>query len=165
MMTHIFLVGFMGAGKSSLGRRLAERLGCPFIDLDRRIEAAEGRSIPEIFGAVGEAGFRALERDGLRALEHEPPGVVATGGGTPCFFDNMDWMNARGITIYLCVSAEVLSRRLSQKREQRPLLKDIDQEHLAHFIESKVQEREHWYCQAQHTLHADDLEEIDPFWV
>lgn len=162
MMTHIFLIGFMGAGKSRLGHLLAARLGCPFIDLDHRLEAAEGRSIREIFASAGEAGFRAAERDCLHSLQHEMPAVVATGGGTPCFFDNIYWMNAQGRTIYLRVSPAVLSARLLHEREQRPLLRGIEAADLPAFIEKKLCEREQWYSQAQHIIEADYLEEIMP---
>lgn len=145
MTRHIFLIGFMGSGKTHWGRVVAERLGCLFLDLDAFIEANEGRAISEIFAASGEKGFRVLERDYLLRLAALPPAVVATGGGTPCFFDNMDWMKAHGVTIYLKTSPEILFERLKNERAQRPLLKDLDDEALRAFIRERLAVREHFY--------------------
>lgn len=149
MTAHIFLLGFMGSGKSYLGERLAVRLGCPFVDLDRLIEAGEGKIIAEIFAELGEAAFRDLERHYLHTLENQAPAVVATGGGTPCFFDNMDWMNAHGTTVFLETPVETLFERLRHERAARPLLAGLSEAELCLFIEKKLGEREVWYRRAR----------------
>lgn len=138
----------MGCGKSYLGERLAVQLGRPFVDLDRLIEVGEGKTISDIFAESGEPGFRALERQYLHALAHQPPSVVATGGGTPCFFDNMDWMNACGTTVYLETPVDVLFERLRHERTQRPLLAGLSDAGLWGFIKKKLGEREGWYRRA-----------------
>lgn len=145
MTRHIFLIGFMGSGKTHWGKVLAERLGCAFLDLDAYIENNEGKTIPEIFADSGEDGFRILERENLHRLAALPPAVVATGGGTPCFFNNMRWMKRHGVTIYLKTSPEILFERLKNERAQRPLLKDLDDEALRAFIRERLETREHFY--------------------
>jgi len=122
MSAHIYLVGFMGSGKSHWGKRLAEHLGRPFFDLDEVIEAGEGLTVSTLFSSIGENGFRELERRYLHQMEHQPPSIVATGGGTPCFFDNMAWMNAQGTTVYLKISMPILHQRLVAGKGKRPLL-------------------------------------------
>lgn len=149
MDAHIFLIGFMGCGKSYLGERLATQLERPFIDLDRLIEIAEGKTIADIFAALGESGFRELEQKHLHSLGNQPPTIVATGGGTPCFFDNMDWMNTHGTTVFLETPVETLYERLRHERSNRPLLAEFDDAGLRHFIEQKLREREQWYRQAK----------------
>lgn len=154
----IFLVGYMGSGKTTMGRKLARALGLDFVDLDEVIVSRAGRSIPEIFEAEGEAGFRALEAEVLRSLgsagEGAPvPAVVSVGGGTPCFHDNMAWMNAHGRTIYLRLSPAALWRRLEQSDVQkRPVLQGLRGDALREFIEEKLAEREPYYLQAQYTI-------------
>ena len=118
----LFLIGFMGSGKSYVGSRLAEGLDMDFIDLDALIVEKAEKSIPEIFAEEGEMAFRTLERDCLRSLGSCDEVVVACGGGTPCFFDNMDWMNAQGMTIFLQTSVDLLAKRLLSEVAQRPLL-------------------------------------------
>lgn len=149
MDAHIFLIGFMGCGKSYLGERLATQLERPFIDLDRLIEIAEGKTIADIFAALGESGFRELERKHLHSLGNQPSAIVATGGGTPCFFDNMDWMNTHGTTVFLETPVETLYERLRDERSDRPLLMGLDDTGLRHFIKEKLREREQWYRQAK----------------
>jgi shikimate kinase len=148
MTRHLFLIGFMGSGKTHWGKILAKRLGCLFLDLDEFIETNEGRTISEIFSLSGENGFRLLERDYLRHLAALPPVVVATGGGTPCFFDNMDWMKQHGLTIYQKTPPELLFDRLKNERVRRPLLKDLDDDGLRIFILERMESREHFYRQA-----------------
>lgn len=97
----IFLIGFMGCGKSTLGKKLATKLGYDFIDLDYQLEKQMGTSIGNYFAANGEEAFRKLESKTLKEFDYPINGVIATGGGTPCYFDNMDWMNSNGITIYM----------------------------------------------------------------
>lgn len=149
MTRHLFLIGFMGSGKSWWGRALAEHSGQPFIDLDAFVEASAGQSIAGIFAEAGETGFRLLEHDCLRRLATLPPAIVATGGGTPCFFDNMDWMNRQGRTAYLQTPPEVLFERLRTQREHRPLLRNLDDAGLQAFIRERLDAREPFYRQAQ----------------
>ncbi len=149
LFMRIFLIGFMGSGKTFIGRRLAQVLRVPFIDLDAYIEQRTGQRIAQLFVQIGEAGFRQIERD---ALQHLPKGdaVVATGGGTPCFFDNMAQMNAQGLTIFLEVPVDVLVKRLLNERAHRPLLQQLpDEQALASFVAEKLTERGKWYARAQ----------------
>lgn len=146
----VFLIGYMGSGKSTTGRRLARRLGWTFVDLDQEIVKSIGMSIPDYFSQYGESAFRTIERDALRALDLNTPAVVATGGGTPCYHANMDWMNAHGKTIYLRLSSKVLWQRLSRTDVSlRPVLKGLEGEELLQFIESKLADRHPFYQQAQ----------------
>lgn len=158
----IFLVGYMGSGKTTLGRKLARSLGLDFVDLDELIVSRTGRSIPEIFQAEGEEGFRALEAEVLRSLGGSAaPAVVSVGGGTPCFHDNMAWMNAHGRTIYLRLSTAALWHRLEQSDvKKRPVLQGLRGEALREFIEEKLAEREPYYLQAHYTI--DQLKDKVP---
>lgn len=151
---HLFLTGFMGCGKSHWGRRLAEAWQMPFIDLDQRITERAGKSIPELFKLYGEENFRLLERDTLHHIALEPPSIIASGGGTPCFFDNMEWMNAHGWTAYLQTPVATLLERLLPDKAQRPLLANIPVEDLEAFITQKLKERETWYLKAQWIVDA-----------
>lgn len=152
MTRHVFLIGFMGSGKTHWGRAVAEKSGRPFVDLDSMIEEREGKSIAEIFAESEEAGFRKLERKHLQSLLNVSPSIVATGGGTPCFFDNMAWMKIHGATIYLKIPIEILAKRLKNEREQRPLLKNLGEAELRDFIQNRLLEREPFYRQADCTL-------------
>lgn len=117
----IFLTGFMGSGKSTVGRRLAARSGVAFVDLDRAIEEASGRSVSELFAAPGEAGFRGLEAQALRATASLEDVVVATGGGVPLDPANRSWMRRQGTVVWLDVPAPVLMQRLAGTPGERPL--------------------------------------------
>jgi len=153
----IFLIGFMGCGKSTKAKQLANRLDCPVIDLDAVMVAQEGKTIAEYFAENGEAAFRQLESDTLKNYPYPATCVVATGGGLPCFFDNMEWMNANGKTVYLQMSPPQLVSRL-HNREKRPLLKGMDDEQLLVFVEMKLKERNVFYNQAQIVINAFDLD-------
>lgn len=159
MKKHAFLIGFMGSGKSHWGRLLASALQRPFIDLDALIEEKAGTSIAAIFAESGEAGFREMERNQLHELDNIPPTVVAAGGGTPCFFDNMARMKKTGTTIYLKVQPEILVERLINEKTQRPLLKDTDNAGLPELIQKRLAERESWYSQADFTLEPNGDDE------
>lgn len=148
MTRHVFLIGFMGSGKTHWGHILAERLGVPFLDLDAFIETGEGKSIAAIFEVLGENGFRASEREYLHRVAAMPPTVIATGGGTPCFFNNMPWMKQHGTTIYLKTSPEILFGRLKNERMQRPLLKNLSEAELRDFIRERLEERGPFYRRA-----------------
>jgi shikimate kinase len=151
----IFLVGFMGCGKTTLGRKLASRLGCMFMDLDHILEVQEGMSIGEYFAKHGEEAFRNVESQVLKQTPYPENAVVATGGGLPCFFDNMDWMNALGKTVYIKLTPKTLADRLENEKEERPLLKEHHGEALVAFIADKLADREHFYKQA--TIVANGL--------
>lgn len=159
MIKTCFLLGLMGSGKSWWGTRLAEHLNLDFVDLDERIESGEGISIPEIFERFGEPGFRQLEHDYLCHLAVQPPLVVATGGGTPCFFNNMEWMNANGITVYLKTPVSILYTRLLTAGATRPLLLGIPKDQLQSHLEQILERREPFYLQAHITL--DQTDETD----
>lgn len=155
----IFLIGFMGCGKSTLGKKLAAKTGFTFIDLDDVIVQNINMSITEYFETYGEAAFRAIEREELHKLSGLKNTIIATGGGAPCHLDNMDWMNQHGKTVYLKLSPKALLSRLSQKEiESRPLLKGKTNEELLEFIQSKLEERSPFYSQANFifdALHSD----------
>ncbi len=153
----LFLIGFMGSGKSTLGRHLARELGWTFIDLDDFIETRENASITRLFAAHGENGFREMERRALAEVVKMQKVVVATGGGTPCFFNNMELMNRAGTTLYLQLSPAALVRRLLPGQAHRPLIADKTPDELLQFITQKLKEREPWYQQAKITADAELL--------
>ncbi|HLS97034.1 shikimate kinase [Sphingobacterium allocomposti] len=151
----IFLVGFMGSGKTTLGKKLALHLERKFVDLDEVIVERVGMSIPAYFAMYGEDSFRELEREVLHE-QTEINIVVSTGGGSPCYFDNMQWILNNGLAIYLHLSPKALYSRLQQSNiAKRPALKGLQGDDLLHFIENKLLEREPFYKQAQ--LQIDQL--------
>ncbi len=160
----IFLLGFMGSGKTYTGSRLALQLEFPFIDLDQYIVEQAGKSIVQIFEEDGEDYFRELERQSLhQMLEHENA-VIGCGGGTPCFFDNMQWMKQHGKTIYLTLPAGILEKRLLKEKDHRPLIKNLDNDgQLRAYIDSKLAERNPFYHQADIIFNADN-ESLAP-WI
>ncbi len=153
----IYLTGFMGSGKSTFGRLLARELGLRFLDLDEYIEKTEGITIAEIFASRGEEGFREIERQALHQSKELGNAVVATGGGAPCHFDNMEVMNQNGLTIYLKVSARGLTERLMPGRSHRPLIAHKNKEELYQFITLKLQERAPFYEKAALTADTTGL--------
>ncbi len=144
----IYLIGFMGCGKSSLGRRLARKLNYPFVDLDREIEKATGKSIPELFDEEGEDWFRRQEQQLLHRTAEMPRGVIATGGGTPCHFDNMDFINTHGMSVYLKMNPVSLAYRLEHARKKRPLIGDLKGEELLESIRQTLAKRDPVYSKA-----------------
>jgi shikimate kinase len=154
----IYIVGFMGSGKTTAGKKLASLLGWSFIDLDKRIEEYAGKTIPEIFSQSGEDYFRIIETQLLRNLKMCTKTVISTGGGTPCYIDNMDYMIETGLTIYLKLTPAELKSRLSQSKGKRPLIKDLDQNELTSFIKEKLAVREKWYERSDITMDGIDLD-------
>lgn len=145
----LFILGYMGAGKSHTGRLLAQKLDIPFLDMDEQIEIQEGRSITNIFESIGEEGFRKLERDFLDSLNSTQSAVIATGGGTPCFFDNMDRMNAQGKTIYLRTHPKLLVQRLAKEQSSRPVIAHLTPQNLPLFVQEQILLRSKFYEQAE----------------
>lgn len=155
----IFLVGYMGCGKSTLGRRLARRLGVPFIDTDARVEEREGATVSDLFRYEGEQRFREIEREVLDAsIAEYPSAVISTGGGLPVWGDNMARMNAAGCTVYLRRSAENIAGRLSPYgRRKRPRLQGLNDEELVAFMTRDMASREPFYSRAKLILACDSL--------
>lgn len=153
----IFLIGFMGCGKSTLGRKLATKLGYELIDLDHHLEKIAGSSITAYFAEHGEDSFRRLESETLKTMHYPDNCVISTGGGTPCFYDNMSWMNENGTTVYIQMNAFSLAKRLENGITKRPLLSGLSEEELIRFIAGKLEERNPYYQQAAHVLNGISL--------
>jgi shikimate kinase len=153
----VYLVGYMGSGKSRTGREAAERMKCRFIDLDDVFEERYRISVLDFFDKYGETMFRNIERNLLHDTIHEDNVIIATGGGTPCFFDNMDFINRNGTSIYIKPGNDSLVRRLMIVRKKRPLLKDVSKEKLADFIFQQLTERELFYSRAHYKIEGPDI--------
>jgi shikimate kinase len=147
-MSLIFLVGFMGCGKTTMGRKLSATLGYTFLDLDHALEAKVGSTVAEYFASHGEEAFRKLESEILKTTDYPENAVISTGGGLPCFFDNMDWINAHGQSVYMKLTSKALASRLENAKTPRPVLQGKKGDELAAFIESKLAEREPFYSRA-----------------
>ena len=148
---NIFVLGFMGSGKSSLGERLANRLGRDFVDLDKLIEEKEGKSISEIFSEKGETYFREIETKTLNDLKSESECVVSLGGGAPCSELNLSFIGSNGMSIYIKEPEDILFGRLRDKKQDRPLIANLSDDELRHFISDKLSEREKFYNRADFT--------------
>ncbi len=157
-MATVFIIGYMASGKTTFGRALARRLGYDFVDLDFYIRQRFRKSIPELFAEYGEQWFRDRESALLREVGEFDRTVIACGGGTPCFDDNMAYMNGRGLTVLLEASEECTLRRLLRAKGKRPLTAGKDDGELREFIRSHKKEREPFYSQAQVRQASDDLE-------
>jgi len=153
----IFLIGFMGCGKTTLGRKLASRLGYMFMDLDHVLEAQVGVTIAEYFTAYGEDAFRKLESEVLKTTPYPENAVISTGGGLPCFFDNMQWILAHGKSVYIQLSPKILTDRLERERVTRPVLQNKHGDELTAFIADKLAEREIFYKQATFVVNGLSL--------
>ena len=158
-MTRIFLIGYMGAGKTTLGKAFARAIGLTFIDLDWYIEERFHKTIRQLFTERGEDGFRDLEKRMLHEASEFEDVVISVGGGTPCFFDNMEYMNAAGETVFLDVDIKVLFRRLKVAKQQRPLLDGKTDEELMLFIQEALQARLPFYTKAKHVFNGELLED------
>ena len=148
----------MGAGKTTVGKALAKELGLQFYDLDWYIESRRHKTVPQIFAETGEEGFRKIEHDMLHEVAEFEDVVISCGGGTPCFFDNMDYMNSRGLTVLLEAPLPCLCRRLWEGRRKRPLIKGMQPQELAQFITSNMEARMPFYSKAKLTFPSGELE-------
>lgn len=160
-MTRILIIGYMGAGKTTLGKVLAKDLGLPFYDLDWYIESRMMKTVPQLFAERGEDGFRKVEHNMLHEVAEFEDVVISCGGGTPCFYDNMEYMNAQGDTVYLKASPEVLYAHLQMGKVERPLLKNKTREEMQAFIKEQLAEREKYYTKARHIFNVDLLDSYD----
>ena len=158
MSNPIFIIGYMAAGKTTLGRYAAREMGRDFIDLDRYIEARYRKSIADIFASDGEDRFREIERNMLHEVAEFDNVLVATGGGTPCFFDNMEYMNERGVVVFLSCPVETICRRIRASKVKRPLLLSLDDETLANRVNEMLMARLPFYKQAAYTFDSSQYE-------
>ena len=156
-INRIYLIGFMGSGKSTLGKRLKSELEWDFIDLDDYFEERYHVTIKQYFADYGEQAFRDAEKKMLEEVSQINRIIIATGGGTPCFFDNMQRMNETGLTIYIKLSVDTLAGRLSGARQVRPLVADKTGDELQQYIQDKLQERIPYYEQAKVIADGDVL--------
>lgn len=148
-MSLVFLIGFMGSGKTTNGRKLASFLKVDFIDLDEVFEQQNNKTIANYFTVFGEEKFRQAESELLKNMVYPTNAIISTGGGLPCFFDNLHWMKQHGMVVYLQVLPGVIAARLSKSKTERPLLQQKTGEELLQFITEKLAEREPFYLQAQ----------------
>lgn len=158
----VFLIGYMGCGKSRWGKIVAEHYGFRFVDLDRLIEERECLSVPEIFTKHGESGFREKEHEALQSISEAKNLIVATGGGAPCFNNNMEEMNRMGTTLFIECSPQLLRQRIIESETERPLVKNFSQDELLNFIVRHLQNRMPFYQQSHHKLVSGNLE-LDDF--
>ncbi len=160
-MLPIFLIGYMGSGKSTLGRALSRATGMTLIDLDVYIESRYRKSVSEIFESQGEGGFRDVERRMLHEVSDFEDVIVACGGGTPCFFDNIEYMNTHGVTVLLEASEDVLFERLKVGRRKRPLIASMSDEELREFISKALSVRMPYYGKASERFCSDRLDDAE----
>lgn len=160
-MIRIILIGYMGAGKTTVGKALAQSLNLTFYDLDWYIEERYRRTVPQLFAERGETGFREIEKRILHEVAEFEDVVISSGGGTPCFFDNMDYMNGQAQTVYLKASPDVLFQHLKMGKTERPLLKNKTDEELKQYIQDSLAVREPFYSKAQYTLDVTLLENYE----
>ena len=157
MKDRIFLIGYMGSGKSSVGKELASLLGWKYIDLDASIEFITGKTISQIFKQEGESNFRKIERETLLELATKKNIVVATGGGCPTYLDNMEWMNRNGLTVYLKTHPGTLFHRSAQDKSNRPLIADLADVDLIEFILSSLKKRLLFYIKSIITVSGEGI--------
>ena len=152
----IFLVGYMGCGKSTIGRKLADLMGISFVDLDKYIEERYFKSVPAIFAEEGEKGFREKERTALLEVSQFENVVVGTGGGAPCFFDNMEVMKDHGITVYISPDTDTLAMRLIKSKTERPLIAGKSRDELIRFIDEALIRRAPFYEKARIIIRGEN---------
>ena len=151
----------MGSGKTTIGKALAKELGMPFYDLDWYIESRMRKTVKELFDSVGEEGFRQIERNMLHEVAEFENVIISCGGGTPCFFDNMDYINQQGDTVYLKASPEVLYGHLKMGKAVRPLLLNKTPEEVRLLIEQQLEQRRTYYEKAKYTLDVNLLDNYE----
>ena len=160
-MVRIIIVGYMGSGKTTVGKALSKDLGIPFYDLDWYIESRMRKTVAQIFAERGEEGFRKIEHNMLHEVAEFENVIISCGGGTPCFFDNMDYMNGQGETVYLQASPDVLYNHLKMGKTERPLLKGKTPEQLITFIREQLALREQYYNKAQYCFDVSLIDNYD----
>ncbi len=160
-MKPIIFIGYMGAGKTTIGKALAKDIGVMFYDLDWYIESRMRKTVKQIFDEVGEDGFRQIEHNMLHEVAEFENVVVSCGGGTPCFFDNMDYMNQCGETVYLKASPEVLHAHLQMGKGVRPLLLNKTPEEVQVFIHEQLKIRENFYNKAKYIFDINVMDSFD----
>ncbi len=153
----VFLIGFMGSGKTHWGKIWAAKNGLNFYDLDEVIETKEGKTIATIFETKGEGYFRKIETAALHTLSEKQNCIIACGGGAACFNDNMQWMNENGTTVYLSATPQYIFNHVIDGQLKRPLIKKLNKAELLFFIEQKLKEREPFYKQAKIILQVNDI--------
>ncbi|HXB32244.1 MAG TPA: shikimate kinase [Puia sp.] len=154
----IFFIGFMGSGKTHWGRLLSKKLGLTFYDLDTVIVEQEKKSVADIFAEKGEEYFRVREKEMLERIAEEKDGfILSCGGGTPCFFNNIEYMTKIGKVIWLNTSIDVLTERLLRERKSRPLIRAVDESDLGRYIVRKLSERRMYYQQADVTVNEESI--------
>ncbi len=160
MMKTVFLIGYMGCGKTTLGEVLARQLGCRFIDLDEFIEQRQGMTVVQIFDEMGENRFRELETEALREVASMTDVIVGCGGGTPCHGDNMALMNQAGVTIWLTTSPERITARLllPEQKSKRPKINTLPAHEVLPLVKNELQSRSPFYAQAQLQFDSTDIE-------
>lgn len=151
---HIILIGFMCSGKTTFGKQLALHLNMPFIDIDDYISQQQDKTVAQIFAEQGEEYFRELERAALTELLKGTPSIISSGGGTPCFHNNIDIMNRSAITVYLACDTQTVIDRLKMAKQERPLLKGKTDKELFNYVDSLLNQRKPIYQQAHVTLSA-----------
>ena len=162
-MKRIILIGYMGAGKTTVGKALSKELGIIFYDLDWYIESRMRKTVSQIFAERGEEGFRNIEYNLLHEVAEFEDVIISCGGGTPCFFDNMDYLNQQGQVVYLKADPEVLYKHLMMAKVERPLIKGKSHDELLAFIREQLEKREPFYSKARYTLDVslmDNYEKI-----
>jgi shikimate kinase len=160
-MRRIILIGYMGSGKTTVGKALSKETGMMFYDLDWYIESRMRKSVSQIFAERGEESFRKMEYNMLHEVAEFEDVIISCGGGTPCFFDNIDYLNQQGDVVYLKSSPETLYKHLMMAKVERPLLKDKSPEELIAYITEHLKEREPFYSRARYTLDVNVLDDDD----
>lgn len=156
MRQRIILIGYMGTGKSTIGKKLSEELGLPFFDTDTIIEKNQKMTVYQLFETIGEDNFRELEKKVIHEMQNHQSFVLATGGGLPCYNDNIQFLNELGLTIYIKNSTEELVKRLIIDKDNRPLLKNKNEEELYNFVKSNLEVREQFYNQSKVVLTSNN---------
>lgn len=151
-MKRIIIIGYMGSGKTTVGHALSQELGLPFYDLDWYIETRMHRTVKQIFDEKGEEGFRKIEHNLLHEVAEFEDVIISCGGGTPCFFDNIDYINRQGETVYLKCTTDVLYKHLKMGKTVRPLLLNKTHDEVKTFIEAQLKQREPFYAKAKHIV-------------